>query len=126
MVTPNPIRVVVVDDHDVVRRGLSIFLRAFNDLKMIGQAANGHEAISVCEELLPDVVLMDLIMPEMDGIEATEIITKRFPQIHVIALTSLKDDAMVQKMLRAGAVAYILKNASIDELAQSIRTACQS
>jgi DNA-binding NarL/FixJ family response regulator len=123
MTEARPIRVMVVDDHDVVRRGLQVFLLAFDDLQLIAEAANGEDAVATCERMQPDVILMDIIMPGMDGIEATQIIRQRFPHINILALTSLKDDALAEKMLQAGAVAYILKNALIDELADAIRAA---
>jgi DNA-binding NarL/FixJ family response regulator len=116
-------KVMIVDDHDVVRRGLAVFLRAFEDFELVGDASNGSEAIVLCEKLKPDVVLMDIVMPHMDGVEATQQITRLYPQIKVIALTSLKDDLLVAQMLGAGAVSYILKDASIDELAETLRSA---
>jgi two-component system, NarL family, response regulator LiaR len=117
-----PIRVMIVDDHDVVRRGLNIFFQAFDELELVGEAVNGAEAVQLCGELHPDVVLMDLIMPEMDGITATGIIRSTYPNIQVIALTSFQDDESLQSMMAAGAAGYLLKNASIDELAQTILT----
>jgi two-component system, NarL family, response regulator LiaR len=117
------IRVALVDDHDVVRRGLSVVLRAFDDLMLVGEAANGDEAIRMCGETCPEVVLMDLIMPEMDGVTATRFIRQKYPQIQVVALTSFKDEELVQAALQAGAIGYLLKNASIDELADTIRAA---
>lgn len=118
-----PIRVMIVDDHDVVRRGLAIFFQAFNDLELVGEAANGAEAVHLCSQLQPDVVLMDLVMPEMDGITATRLIRESFPDTQVIALTSFQDDASVQAMMAAGAIGYLLKNASVDELASTILAA---
>lgn len=117
------IRVVVVDDHDMVRRGLGVFLRTFDDLEMIGEAADGDEALRVVERLRPDVVLMDLRMPGTDGIEATRLIGERYPDVRVIALTSFKDEKLVHDALQAGAIGYLLKNASVDELATAIRAA---
>jgi len=117
------IRVVVVDDHDVVRRGLAILIRAFDDLQLIGNAANGLEAIKLADELRPDVVLMDMMMPEMGGIEATRHIRQNHPEIQVVALTSSKDEAAIQSMLEAGAVSYLSKNTAIDELVETIRGA---
>jgi NarL family two-component system response regulator LiaR len=116
-------KVMIVDDHDVVRRGLAVFLRAFEDFELVGDASNGSEAIALCDKLKPDVVLMDIVMPHMDGVEATQQITRLYPQIKVVALTSLKDDLLVAQMLGAGAVSYILKDASIDELAETLRSA---
>lgn len=120
------IRIMVVDDQDVVRRGLSLFLAAFDDLELIGEAPNGVEAVRLCGELQPDVVLMDLMMPEMDGIQATRLIRQQYPQIQVIALTSIQDDNSVREMLEAGAIGYLLKNASIDELANTIISASKA
>lgn len=120
------IRIMVVDDQDVVRRGLSLFLAAFDDLELIGEAPNGVEAVRMCGELQPDVVLMDLMMPEMDGIQATRLIRQQYPQIQVIALTSIQDDNSVREMLEAGAIGYLLKNASIDELANTIISASKA
>lgn len=118
-----PIRVMIVDDHDVVRRGLSIFFQAFDDLALVAEASNGQEAVELCGQVHPDVVLMDLVMPEMDGISATKIIRSRYPNIQIIALTSFRDDESVEAMMQAGAIGYLLKNTSIDELANTILTA---
>jgi two-component system, NarL family, response regulator LiaR len=123
MTEENKIRVALVDDHDVVRRGLSVVLRAFDDLELVGEASNGEEAIRMCAETHPEVILMDLIMPEMDGVSATRAIRQKYPQIQVVALTSFKDEELVHAALQAGAIGYLLKNASIDELADTIRAA---
>lgn len=117
------IRVMIVDDHNVVRSGLSAFLQAFDDLDMVGEAAGGADALQKCGELQPDVVLMDLIMPEMDGVEATRLIRNQYPSVQVVALTSFKDDELVQKVVKAGAIGYILKNTTATELANAIRNA---
>jgi len=117
------IRVMLVDDHAVVRSGLAAFLMAFDDLELVGEAADGSEAVRICERVQPDVILMDLVMPEMDGATATRLICERFPQIHVIALTSFKEDDLVQAVLEAGAIGYLLKNVSTEELADAIRSA---
>jgi NarL family two-component system response regulator LiaR len=118
-----PIRVMIVDDHDMVRRGLSAFLRAKPDLDLVGEARNGREALAVCEQVQPDVVLMDLVMPEMSGADATRAIRARCPQIQIIALTSFQDRELVQQALQAGAISYLLKNVSANELADAIRGA---
>jgi NarL family two-component system response regulator LiaR len=120
---PTPIRVLVVDDHEMVRRGLAVFLETFDDLTLMGEASGGDEAIYLCETTQPDVVLMDLMMPETDGITATAIIRQNWPNIQIVALTSYKEEELVQAALQAGAIGYLLKNASIDELAQAIRAA---
>ncbi|MBN1401944.1 MAG: response regulator transcription factor [Anaerolineae bacterium] len=119
------IRVVLVDDHAVVRSGLSAFLLAYDDLDLIGEAASGEEAILVCERHRPDVVLMDLVMPGMDGAEATRRIRQRCPETQVVALTSFKEESLVKSVLEAGAIGYLLKNATADELADAIRKAHQ-
>lgn len=119
----SPIKVLLVDDHTMVRRGLATFLQVFDDLQLVGEAANGAEAIEKCDSIRPDVVLMDTIMPEMDGIDATQAIRSRFPSVQVIALTSFKEQELVHKALQAGAIGYLLKDVSADELAQAIRAA---
>lgn len=117
------IRVFIVDDHAVVRSGLSAFLSAYDDLELVGEASGGAQAVRRCPELRPDVVLMDLVMPEMDGATATRAIREACPDVQVIALTSFKEDDLVQGALQAGAIAYLLKNVSGDELASAIRAA---
>ncbi len=117
------ISVLIVDDHMMVRRGLATFLKVFDDLELAGEAAGGEEAIKRCAELQPDVVLMDMVMPEMDGATATRLIRTQFPSIQIIALTSFKEEDLVQGALQAGAIGYLLKDVSADELAQAIRAA---
>ena len=114
------IRIMIVDDQDVVRRGLSLFFTSFEELELVAEAANGVEAIELCDEILPDVILMDVMMPKMGGIAATKIIREKHPNIQVIALTSAYEDASVREMLAAGALGYLLKNASVDDLAKSV------
>lgn len=118
------IRVMIVDDHQVVRQGFTMFLKAFNDLVLVGEASNGQEAVGRCAEFSPDVILMDMVMPVMSGAEAIAIIRETYPQVQIIALTSFNDDRqLVQKALKAGAIGYLFKDISIDELANAIRTA---
>ena len=117
------IRVLLVDDHAVVRSGLTDFLFAYDDLELAGEASSGEGAVSMCERVKPDVVLMDLVMPGMDGAEATRAIRQAYPDIQVIALTSYKDDDLVQNAMQAGAIGYLLKNVTADELAEAIRSA---
>jgi NarL family two-component system response regulator LiaR len=118
-----PINVLLVDDHAMVRRGLGAFLSIYPDLQLVGEAESGLEALEQCAALQPNVVLMDLMMPEMDGATATAEVRKRFPHIQVIALTSFRDDELVQRVIQAGAIGYLLKNVSGAELAQAIRSA---
>ena len=123
MTPPVPIRVMLVDDHTMVRRGLATFLEVFDDLELAGQAANGDEAIELCARQLPDVVLMDMAMPGMDGATVTRLIRQQFPTVQIIALSSFKEEQLVQSALQAGAIGYLLKDVSADELAQAIRAA---
>jgi NarL family two-component system response regulator LiaR len=123
MTPAKPIRILIVDDHEVVRRGLMLFLRPFEEFEPIGEAANGQEALDACAALHPDVILMDVIMPEMNGVEATRIISQKYPNTQVIGLTTFTEDDLVRDMLKAGAVGYLLKNTSIEELGSAIRTA---
>jgi NarL family two-component system response regulator LiaR len=118
-----PIRVLIVDDHDMVRKGLAAFLMVCPDLELVGEASDGEEALQVCERARPDVILMDLLMPKVDGKAATRIIRERWPQVQVIALTSFQEKNLVQQALQAGAISYLLKNVSVDELAEAIRAA---
>jgi NarL family two-component system response regulator LiaR len=119
----DPIKVMIVDDHAVVRSGLSAFLMSYDDFDLVGQASSGRDALAQCERLQPDVVLMDLVMPEMDGAAATRAVRERCPGVQVIALTSFKEDELVKGALQAGAIGYLLKNVSADELAGAIRAA---
>jgi NarL family two-component system response regulator LiaR len=118
-----PIRVMLVDDHTMVRRGLVTFLKVFDDLQLAGEAESGEAAIQRCAEVLPDVILMDMVMPGMDGVSATRAIRRQFPQVQVIALTSFKENELIQNALEAGAIGYLLKDISADELARAIRAA---
>lgn len=117
------IRVMLVDDHAVVRNGLRSFLQVHKDLDLVGEAENGAEAVRLAQQLQPDVVLMDLKMPEMDGVAATRELRARFPKMRVLVLTSFAEDNMVQGALQAGATGYLLKNVTGQELANAIRAA---
>jgi NarL family two-component system response regulator LiaR len=118
-----PIRVMLVDDHAVVRSGLSAFLMVYPDLELVGEAESGEDAVARAALLQPDVILMDLVMPGMDGVAATRAIRLKYPHIQIVALTSYKDDNLVQGALQAGAIGYLLKNVSATELASAIRSA---
>jgi len=117
------IRVMLVDDHDMVRKGLAVFLKAKPDMELVGEARDGEEALQTCKELQPDVILMDLMMPKMDGTTATRLIRKQFPEVQIIALTSFQEKGLVQEVLQAGAISYLLKDVSANELAEAIRGA---
>jgi NarL family two-component system response regulator LiaR len=114
---------MLVDDHTVVRSGLGAFLTAFDDFELVGEAASGERAVLLSQQVKPDVVLMDLMMPGMDGATATKLIRENHPEIQVIALTSFKEKELVEKALQAGAIGYLLKDVSADELANAIRSA---
>ena len=123
MTAPSPVRVLLVDDHAMIRRGLAAFLAAFDDLVLVGEASDGEEAVRRCAEVQPDVVLMDLMMPAMDGVAATRALRERFPAVRVLALTSFGQEDLIQRALQAGAIGYLLKNVSAHELAAAIRAA---
>jgi NarL family two-component system response regulator LiaR len=123
MNTAQPIRVMIVDDHAMVRKGLTAFLKNEPTLELVGEARDGREAIECCEQLHPDVILMDLIMPELGGVAATRAIHQRWPNVQVIALTSFQEKELVQDALQAGAIGYLLKNVSGEELSEAIRQA---
>jgi len=123
MTDTQPIRVMIVDDHTMVRKGLAAFLKVNPDLELVGEASNGDEAVRICDHAQPDVILMDLVMPKMDGPTAVRIIRERWPHIQVVALTSFQDKELVQGALQAGAISYLLKNVSAEGLAEAIREA---
>lgn len=116
-------RVVVVDDHAVVRNGITFSLMPFDDIEIVGEASTGEEALTLCQELQPDVVLMDLMMPGMGGIAAIAALHESCPRAQVIALTSFQEGSLVQEALQAGATGYLVKDVSVDELAKAIRLA---
>lgn len=118
-----PIRVMIVDDHAVVRSGLSTFLMTCDEMELVGEAASGEQALRLCPGARPDVVLMDLVMPGMDGATATRLIREQCPEIQVVALTSFKEQELVHGALKAGAIGYLLKDISAEELANAIRAA---
>jgi len=119
----NKIRIMLVDDHAVVRSGLGAFLSVNPDLELVGEAENGEQAVVRANLLKPDVILMDLMMPVMDGVAATQAIKKQNPQIQIVALTSFQEDELVQNALKAGAVGYLMKNVTARELAAAIKSA---
>lgn len=117
------IRVLVVDDHAVVRSGIEYSLLALDDIQLVGSVSSGAEAVRVCSQLYPDVILMDMMMPDMDGVAATREVLRRCPHAQVIALTSFQEGDLVQRALQAGAISYLLKDVGMEELAQAIRSA---
>ena len=123
MTEKQSIRIMLVDDHNVVRSGLSAFLSAYDDFYLAAETSSGERAIQLCQQSQPDVILMDLVMPGMDGATATGLIKEKYPQIQVIALTSFKEKELVEGALQAGAIGYLLKDVSADELANAIRSA---
>jgi len=119
------IRILITDDHSVVRQGLRMFLSLDPDIEVVGEAENGEVALSMSRELHPDVVLMDLLMPVMNGMEATKAIRSEMPEVEVIALTSVLEDASVTEAVRAGAMGYLLKDSQAEELHQAIKGAAE-
>lgn len=122
---PKPIRVMIVDDHLLVRDGLKLLVSTFDDLEVVAVADDGQQAVELCENAQLDVVLMDIVMPNMDGPTATARIRESWPQVQVLALTSFVEEDLVQRAIGAGAIGYLLKKASADELAAAIRAAHQ-
>jgi NarL family two-component system response regulator LiaR len=117
------IRLLIVDDHAMVRLGLTVFLRPYADLEVVGEASSGEEALQRCAQDHPDIVLMDLVMPGIDGVTATQRIRQAYPNIRVIALTSFGKEELVRAALQAGAIGYLFKDVSAEELVQAIRAA---
>jgi NarL family two-component system response regulator LiaR len=125
MTDQNPIRVVLADDHAQMHRTVQVILGSTLDIKLVGQGANGKEAIALCEQYQPDIVLMDVVMPVMGGIEATKVLHERYPEIKILVLSSFQDHESVYTMLRNGAVGYLTKSSLADDLAGTIRAICQ-
>lgn len=123
MVSQSPIRVMIVDDHAMLRQGLAVFLMSYDDLELVGETANGEEALTLCAELRPDIVLMDLLMPIMNGISATQAIRRAYPDTQVIVLTSFGEEMLIKDVLEAGAISYLFKKISAEDLAKAIRAA---
>ena len=117
------IRVLSVDDHEIMRGGIKYLLLAIDDIELVGEASSGAQAIQLCETLHPDVILMDMRMPGLDGVQTTRRISEDYPQIRILALTSFEDEETIQQVMQAGAIGYLQKGISIDELASAIRAA---
>ena len=120
---PKPIRIMIVDDHLLVRDGLKLLVSTFDDLEVVAVAGDGEQAVGLCEEVQPDVILMDIVMPNMDGPTATARIRKSWPDVQVLALTSFVEEDLVRRAIGAGAIGYLLKKVSAEELAEAIRAA---
>jgi len=120
---PNKIRLLLVDDHKVVRNGLKIFISLYDDIELVGEAKNGEEAVNLCGETNPDVILMDLMMPVMDGSTATQLIRQQYPTIQIVVLTSFEAEELVQQAMEAGAIGYLYKDVEEEELVNAIRSA---
>lgn len=118
-----PIKVLIVDDHPILRHGIKTMLFTFDDIVVVGEAGNGSETLARCDETNPDVILMDVVMPGMSGVETTRAVMKRYPQVKIIMLTSFPNQDLVQETLEAGAVGFLLKDAPIDTLGDAIRSA---
>jgi len=123
MTKQKPIRILLVDDHPMVRDGLKVFLSVSPDMECVGEADSGEEALQKCAILNPEVVLMDMLMPGMDGAATTQAIKAAHPEIQIIILTSFEEKELVQKALKAGAIGYVLKNVSMSKLAEAVRDA---
>jgi NarL family two-component system response regulator LiaR len=119
----NAIRLMIVDDHLMVRDGLKVFLSVYDDIEVVAEAHDGNNVLNKCAQSKPDVILMDIVMPGMDGPTATRLVREKYPQIQVIALTSFIDPELVQRALKAGAISYILKDVHADKVAETIREA---
>lgn len=118
----SPIRIVLADDHEIFRDGFHVMLKRQSDIQLVGEAANGVDLIKITEKLLPDIVITDIKMPKLDGIDATKIITKKFPGINIIAFSMFDDDNLIIDMLEAGAKGYLLKSAHKKEIIEAIKT----
>ena len=125
MTFEKPIRVVLVDDHYPIHKAVQEILSATQDISLVGQGANGKEGVALCEQYLPDVVLMDVVMPVMDGIEATKDLRERLPDLKILVLSSFQDHESVYTMLRNGAVGYLTKSSLAEDLPQTIRATVQ-
>lgn len=117
------IRILIADDHGIVRQGLRMYLQFDPELEVVGEAANGKEALEQASKLRPDIILMDILMPQMDGLEATAAVRRLLPDTEVLALTSVLDDAIIHRAIRAGAIGYLLKDTGSDELCRAIHAA---
>ena len=117
------IRVLSVDDHEIMRGGIQYLLLAVEDIELVGEARSGEQALELCDTLQPDVILMDMRMPGLDGIQTTQLVRERYPEVQVLALTSFEEEEMIREVMQAGAIGYLQKGISIDELADAIRAA---
>ena len=119
------IRIIVVDDHEVLREGILYLCLAAEDIDLVGEAANGQEALKLCDDLQPDIALIDLMMPDMDGIATIQVMREQYPEIKILVLTSFNSDSLINQALKEGAHGYILKSASTKDIITSIRLTYQ-
>jgi len=122
MIPYTPIRIVLADDHEIFRDGFNVMLKKQNHIKLVGEASNGMELVEITGRLMPDVILTDIKMPKLDGIEATKLITAKFPGVNIIALSMFDDDNLIIDMLEAGAKGYLLKSAHKNEIIEAVKT----
>lgn len=120
---PDPITLLIVDDHEVVRKGVRGYLDTLPEIEVVGEAQSGEEAVELAQKYIPDVILMDLVLPGIDGVESTRIIKNISPRTQIVVLTSYHDDALIFPALKAGAISYILKDMKMDKLAEAVRKA---
>jgi two-component system, NarL family, response regulator LiaR len=120
-----PVSVLVVDDHAMVRQGLQMYFEDDTDVEIVGEARNGEEAITLAPQLCPDVILMDLLMPAMDGVQAIQVLRESVPHCHIIAMTSVVEEAGVDRAIEAGAIGYVLKDTQPDELRDAVLAAAE-
>ena len=125
MVQVRPIRVLIIDNHEIVRQGLSILMEVFDDFELVGEADSGEQGLNLCAAVQPDVVMIEMRLPTIDGLTATRMITRTYPHIRVVAMSASEPQASIDAILEAGASGYLVKNVGIDAVAETIRAAAR-